>query len=297
MLKPLVILCEWLGANHPVFLARIRYFVRFRRLLNLKKPENLNEKMLFLSLKTDTTEWTMLADKYAVRDYVWSLGLEDILVQLYGAWDKAEDCDFDRLPDRFVLKCNHGSGDILIVKDKSQINRQEVIKTFKKHLATPYGAVESGKHYLRIKPKLIAEGLLENDPVSAQFSSSLIDYKIWCFNGKPAYTWVCCNRDKHGCDVMTYDLDWIAHPEYSIWTQNYRRGELIPKPDNYDLMMSIAEKLAGSFPVVSVDLYNLGGKVYFGEMTFTRLGAMINFYTPEFLRMCGERISIKELEK
>lgn len=281
-----------MGKNHPITFARIRYFARFHKKLDLKDPKTLNEKILYLSLCTDTSLWTRLADKYRVREYVIEKGLEDTLVNLYGVWNQAVDCDFDILPNSFVLKCNHGSGDILIVKDKSQINKTTVLEQFQKELCTPYGAIESGLHYLRIEPKLIAEELLVNDDTSKLYSKSLIDYKIWCFNGKAAYIWVCCNRDKHGCEVMTYDLQWNAHPEYSIWLEHYRKGQVIPKPKNLEHMIDVAETLAGSFPVVSVDLYNLEGKVYFGEMTFTRLGALMNFFTNDFLRKCGDMIDI-----
>lgn len=297
LFRPVLNISQWMGKKHPIAFAKIRYFARFHKCLDLKNPKTLNEKMLFMSLCTDTTEWTRLADKYEVRSYVKELGLGEILNNLYGVWDSASECNFDKLPDSFVLKCNHGSGDILIVKDKNQIDREAVLKAFQKELDTPYGALESGLHYLRIKPKLIAEALLINDEISKRYSSSLIDYKVWCFNGKPAFIWACCNRDKHGCDVMTYDLDWNAHPEYSVWMSHYRHGQVIPKPQNYEQMLVVAEKLAGSFPVVSVDLYNLNGKIYFGELTFTRLGALINFYTPEFLSMCGDMIDISKYQK
>lgn len=292
LFKPVLKISEWMGLNHPKTFAKIRYFARFHKFLDLEHPKTLNEKMLYMSLCTDTTEWTRLADKYRVREYIHECGLDSTLVELYGAWERAEDCDFEKLPNQFVLKCNHGSGDIMIVKDKNAIDQTKIKALFQKELDTPYGAVESGHHYLRIKPMLIAEELLVNDEISKQYSSSLIDYKIWCFNGKPTFTWVCCNRDKHGCDVMTYDMDWNAHPEYSLWIDHYRHGQITPKPANFDKMMEMASKLAGDNPVVSVDLYNLNGKIYFGEMTFTRLGALINFFTPEFLAMCGEMIKL-----
>lgn len=292
LFRPVLNLSQWLGTNYPVFFAKLRYFARFKKRLNLNNPQTLNEKMLYLSLCTDTKTWTELADKYRVREYVQACGLDEILVRLYGVWDSPYDVDYDKLPSQFVLKSNHGSGDVVIVKDKSTLNIEATNKYFAKELATPYGALESGLHYMKIQPKLVAEELLKNDAVSLKYSSSLIDYKIWCFNSKAYYVWVCCNRDKHGCDVMTYDIEWNAHPEYSIWMSHYRKGQVIPKPKNFEKMIEIAERLAKPYPVVSVDLYNLDGKIYFGEMTFTRLGGLINFYTPEFLSMCGDIINL-----
>lgn len=293
-LKPLIALGEWMGEKHPKTFARIRYFIRFRKFLHLSHPRDLNEKILYLSLCTDTTEWTRLADKYRVREYVHQKGLDDILVKLYGVWEKADDCDFSMLPDKFVMKCNHGSGQIIIVKNKKSIDLPTVRAEFQKELSKPYGAIECGLHYMRIKPRLIAEELLENDDVSGCYSSSLIDYKIWCFNGKPSFVLVCCNRSRYGCEMVTYDMDWNPHPEYLVENSHYLRGKLIPRPANFSRMVEIAQQLAEGFPVIRVDLYNINGKIYLGELTFTSLGGMMNYYTPEFLKMSGDMVSIPQ---
>lgn len=296
LFKPLIVFCEWLGEHHPILLARIRYFARFKKQLNLKNPQTLNEKMLFLSLKTDTTLWTRCADKYAVRDYVKECGLEDILIPLVGVWDRAKDLDFNALPNEFVLKANHGSGDILVVTDKSKLNIPQVVETFEKDLSQRYGALESGHHYMRIVPRMIAEELIHNDEETQKISFSLIDYKIWCFNGKCHYIWACANRDEHSTEVMTYDPDWTAHPEYSIFEDGYRHGELLPKPKNLERMIEVAEKLSAPFPCVRVDLYNVSGKIYFGELTFTSYGGMMDFHTEEFQRLAGCQVDISEVE-
>lgn len=290
--RPVLNFCIWLGTYHPILLVKIRYFARFHKFLDLKNPKDLNEKILFLSLRTDTTLWTKLADKYRVREYIHELGLDEILVKLYGVYDRAEDIDFSKLPDSFVLKTTQGSGDIRIIKDKSQLNQVDIVVALRNDLNTVYGALEGGHHYMRIQRRIIAEELIHNDEISSKYSASIIDYKIWCFNGKSHYIWACCNRDKHGTDVMTYDTNWNEHPEYSIFYDHYRRGEIIPKPANLQKMLHIAEILSKPFPVVRVDLYDIGGKVYFGEMTFTSLGALMDFYTPEFLKSCGEKIDL-----
>lgn len=290
--KPLIAFCEWLGVHHPILLAKIRYFARFKKPLHLKNPQTLNEKILFLSLKTDTTLWTRCADKYEVRDYVKECGLEDILIPLVGVWDHATDIDFDKLPNEFVLKATHGSGDIKVVTDKSKLNIPKIIAEFEEDLKHQYGALESGHHYMRIKPRMIAEELIHNDPETAKISSSIIDYKIWCFNGKCYWLWACANRDEHTTEVMTYDRDWTAHPEYSIFENDYRHGELLPKPKNLERMIEVAEKLAQPFPCVRVDLYNIDGKIYFGELTFTSYGGLQDFYTDEFQKLAGSKIDL-----
>jgi len=285
-----------MGRNHPEMLVRIRYFVRFHKFLNLKNPKTLNEKILYLSFRTDTSLWTPLSDKYQVREYIKSRGLEHILIDHYGYYKNIDDINLDKLPNKFVMKTTHGSGDILIVKDKNKINIDSVKKHFSIFLKSRYGELEGGTHYMRIKPALTIEALIENDSFSQKYSKSLIDYKFWCFNGEPKYCWVCCNRDKSGTDVILYDINWNAHPEYSVFGNEYRRGVIMPKPEKYDEMLKVCRILSADFPCVSVDLYNIGGKIYFGEMTFTRLGGLINFFTNEWLLKAGDEIKLPGID-
>ena len=179
---------------------------------------------------------------------------------------------------------------------KSRISEKEFLEKVKgiekkKFLVTGVGDL----HYLRNKSRIIAEGLLENDEVSTKYSETLIDYKIWVLNGRAEYIWVCMNRfvhNKDGAEVLTYDRDWNPHPEYSVWSNDFSQAQPMPKPAGSERMLEVAERLCQGFPVVRCDLYNLNGKIYFGEMTFTSLGGMMDFYTPEFLRLCGDKIDL-----
>jgi hypothetical protein len=242
-----------------------------------------------MQLRGDTILWSRCTDKHEVRGYVHECGLDDTLIPEIGVWDRPEDVDWESLPNRFVAKTTNGSGDVMIVKDKRMVDRECFNEYFRKELAHQW---EVG-HYSNIKHRLCIEEMMDNDPVSRKYSASLIDYKIWCFNGKPHYVWTCCNRTKKGVEVMTYDMDWNAHPEWSVFDSEYRHGVVIPKPKNVDYMMDVAAKLSKPFPVVRCDLYNLDGKVYFGELTFTSLGGLMNFYTDDFLLQCGKLIDIK----
>lgn len=289
---PLVWCTKFVGRHFPETLVKIRYFARFKRRLNLNNPRTLNEKILYMSLRTDTSMWTRLADKYNVRSYVEECGLSDILVPLLGHWEKAEDIDFTLLPKQFVLKSTHGCGDIIVVKDKSQINQRLIRKSMHNAVSEIYGELEGGKHYMRIKPAIIAEKLLANDKQSLAYSSSLIDYKFWCFNGKVKYIMTCTNRDKNGLDLHLYDVNWDSHVSMLNSSTHYRKGSVIPTPSNFEEMLRIAEKLANPFPVVRVDLYNLEGKIYFGEMTFTSLGGLMDYYTEAFQNIAGDLIDI-----
>ncbi len=288
LFKPLVLFCEWLGTHFPETLVRIRYFVRFKRFLRLDNPQTLNEKILYLSLRTDTSLWTKCADKYAVREYVHDCGLDDILIPLYGVWEKADEIDFAKLPEKFVMKTTHGSGDIVVVKNKNELNVKRVVNSFNRLLSKPYGALEGGKHYMRIKPKVIVEALLQNDERDERLSSSLVDYKIWCINGIPRYIWACYNRSSKGQDNALFDTCWNDCSYYLVYNDHYRRPTVqLPKPSCLAQMLDVARKISTNIPVLRCDLYAIGNRVYFGEMTFTSNGGMMFNYTEEFQEMLG----------
>lgn len=265
-----------------------RYFVHEN--IDWNNPIDLNQKINWLKFHSNSQTWGDLADKYKVREFIKDMGMQDILIPLYGVWNKAKEIDFNKLPSSFVLKTNHGSGEVVIVCDKNHLDINKVIKQLNACLEMPYG-VESGEpHYLLIKPKIIAEQyLLSKD----KFSTSLVDYKIWCFNGEPQHIWVCYSRTKKEVRVESYDLEWNYHPEYSVFTDHYiNGGGIVPKPVNLGEMLDVARKLSHGFKQVRVDLYNQNGKIYFGEMTFTSNGGYMNFYTREFLNEMGNKISI-----
>ncbi len=282
---PLIVVCEWMGKHFPVQYMKIRYFFRFHRFVNLEHPTDLNEKILWLYFNTDTNEWSRLSDKLLVRDYVKEKGFEDILKKVYVVWDRLEDVRFDELPESFVLKSNNGSGTYLIVSDKSQLREQKALRLMKQWMVKEDFGHEY--HYRKITNRLFAEEYLD-----ACDSSSVVDYKFWCFNSVPSYVWVCTNRDNTGCNTMIYDMNWTACPNYLNPDQYYRKGELIPEPSQFAQMKEIAGKLSQSFPVVRVDLFEVNGKVYFGEMTFTSVGGMNSQYSREFLLKTGSLITL-----
>lgn len=285
------ILCK-LHLLKPIQVARLKHYYKFHRWPDYEHPKDLNEKINWLKFYGDTSKWADLSDKYKVREYIESLGLGDILVKLYGKWDKANDIDWDKCPDQFVLKVNNGSGDVLICKDKSNLDIPSVVEKYNKLVATKYGDVSGEPHYASIKPCIIMEELLDITKQSGK-SSSLIDYKIWCFNGRPYYTWATWNRKGHSADAATFDMDWTYHPEWSVFNHSFPEGSYqLPKPVAFDKMMEVAAKLSSGFPVVRVDLYEVDGKVYFGELTFTSLGGFMDFYSQEFLDMCGAKIKL-----
>ena len=213
-------------------------------------------------------------------------GVGDRLIPLLGVWESAEEIDFDKLPSSFVLKTNNGAGTVMIVEDKSTINVAEVKNTLNKWLKKRFGLLQAEPHYLAIKPCIIAEDLIRE---KGNISSSLIDYKIWCFDGKVFATWVCYNRHRFMADTEWHYLDWNYRPEWSVFTDHYKDGHgRVPKPQNYKDMVYFAEKLSEGFPQVRIDLYNIDGQIYFGEMTFICASGHMNFYSDEVLQIMGD---------
>ncbi len=289
---------RFVNTHFPVLMAKMRYRKILGRSLNLTHPQDLNEKILWLSLFSDTSEWTRCADKYAVRQFVEERGLGDKLVELYAKWDKVEEIDWNTLPKSFVLKSTNGSGTVLVVKDKDALNIPETEALMRKWLDMKIGRETTEFHYCDIVPRLIAEEYVEQSEKDKKISTSLIDYKIWCFNGKAYYIWTCTNRVKDCTYVSMFDRDWNYHPEMSVFNEHYREAKtLVPKPAKLNEMLDVAEVLSKGFPEVRVDLYYTNNKIYFGEMTFTSLGGTMDFYTKEALAEMGGYIDISGVKK
>ena len=277
---------HYLYDHHLPFMINRRWKATYGYKIDWKHPKDINEKMWWLACFGDTSKWALCSDKYRVREYLKECGLEDIAVKLYGVWEKVEDIDYDALPQKFVLKCNHDSGTSIVVDKSKSFNKDAINKQLNEAFKVKFGYINGETYYNKIKPCIIAEEFLESH--DCDFSKTLVDYKIWCFDGKPFCTWACYNRENGHAYVDIYDMNWNAHPEYSVRTDHYRDGEgKVPKPKTFDKMMEIASKLSKGFPEVRIDLYEVDGKVYFGEMTFMTLFAQIDFYTKDFLVELG----------
>lgn len=280
-----------------------------RKALNLKwkanyghsfpwdNPQTLDEKIAWLQVNTDTRQWSRLADKYEVRAFVKERGLNDILIPFYGVWDSVESIDFDTLPNQFVIKCTHDSGSTFLVKNKETENLDKLRDNLKSFMNREVGFSSFEPHYLSIKPRIIAEMLLENNNPSFQ-SKSLVDYKIWCFDGKPFLCFVCYDRYRSdtGKIKVVYDLytmnPWRCVREGLSSQMKTQRFKDVPEPKNMDMMIHVAEKLSNGFPQVRVDLYNIDGTIYFSEMTFTACGGINYFYSHSTQMKMGSKITL-----
>ena len=281
-----------LGRLSPKTLVSLHYRRSRGTFLKWKNPQSLDEKINWLKFYGDTSRWPELADKYRVREYVAKCGFENMLVPLIGKWDKATDIEWDKLPTQFVMKTNHGSGDALICKDKQSLDTVFWTAEFARLLDSKFCRSMGEPHYDKIVPCIIAEQLLDNTKQQIK-STSLVDYKIWSFDGKPAYIWACYNRTKESCVVGVYDLDWNFHPEYSVSLPHYiLANQPLPRPYSLDSMLDAASRLSKGFPEIRVDFYEVDGKPYFGEMTFTASAGFNSFYTSEFQNILGRLIKL-----
>lgn len=231
--------------------------------LDWNNLQTYSEKMQWEKLFNYDERKIICTDKYRVREWVEQRLGGEYLIPLLGVWDRAEDIDFDKLPNQFVLKTNCSSGDVIIVKDKSMLTKND-IKGYRKklnyYLDMQFGYNTCELHYNQIKPKIIAETFIECS------GSDLPDYKFLCFEGKPYFCWVDIDR-YHGHKRNVYDMEWNLQD----WHQ-YNYGiskEGVEKPANFEKMVKIATTLCKGFHHVRVDLYDISGKIYFGEMTFT----------------------------
>jgi hypothetical protein len=237
----------------------------------------------------------MCADKYRVRDYVEECGFKEALPELYGKWDNAKDIDWDKLPNSFVLKTNNGCGTNIIVKDRLELNIKPTIKKLNNWLSASYGYNNSQMHYIKIKPCIIAEELLlpsRDDKIISP--DSLIDYKIWCFEGVPESILVVHNRENSNYLLSFYDLKWNNITEGKIVSNKHKSYNDIPKPKSLDKMIEMAKILSKNLPQVRIDFYDIDGKPYFGEMTFT---TGYGNYTKEYYDYLGSKIDLNKVEK
>ncbi len=284
----------FLGIVAPKKMADKHFYRSFGRHIDWENPKDLNEKINWLKFHSNLNEWARLADKFLVRDYVKERGCGSLLVELYGSWDKPDDIEWNLLPNRFIIKTNNGSGKVFICEDKSTLDIKQTIKDIRQMMKRHFADFFVEPHYKLIKPCIIAEELLYVEKQSAK-STSIVDYKIWCFNGKPAYVLIILNRTGSRMNMALYDIDWNNHSEYIVENHHYERmKEPVPMPSCWKQMVDAAAILSKGLPQVRVDLYENDGKPYFGELTLTSASGLHNYFTQEFLRILGDMCVIEK---
>lgn len=246
---------------------KMQYFIKTGRRLNLKNPQRYTEKLQWYKLYYRDPLMQQCADKYDVREYVRSKGLGYILNECYGVYERVEDIDFDSLPDQFVLKDTLGGGgnSIIICKDKATFDFENAKKQMQKWLSIDSNKKHEGREwvYQGKKHRIIIEKYIESNPSEG----GLVDYKFFCFNGKPKYLYVIADRilgQIAGLGIFNVNFELLS----VIRTDERPLERNIEKPKNFDEMIDIVKIISKDFPHVRVDLYNQDGNIIFGENTF-----------------------------
>lgn len=259
------------------------FYEKTGKKLDLTTPKTYNEKIQWLKLYDSTQLKADLTDKYKVRDYVKEKIGEKYLIPLLGVWDTPDEIKFNKLPDKFVLKANHGCSYNIIVDDKANLNKDHAKKQLQKWLIENYAFRSFEMHYNLIEPKIIAEKYIEN------INGDVFDYKVFCFSGKAKYVMFLSERKKK-LKMAFYDLEWNRMP----FTYSFEPLENdIPKPDNLNELIRVSETLAEGFSHVRTDFYILNnGEIKFGEMTFTTCAGVCKWDPPEYDRVFGDLIKL-----
>lgn len=278
------------------FILSDSWFIRFKFFLymgfwpDLKNPKTFNEKLQWLKLHNRHNIHTLLVDKIEVKKYVSKKIGKEYIIPTLAVYKSVEDIDLRRLPDKFVLKCNHNSGGIVICKNKELFDFRNTKKLLSKKLKHNYFEVGREWAYKNVQPRILAEKFIE-----IKGKDDLYDYKFFCFNGIVKVCLVCANRNEAGGVKMNfYDREWNLLP----FTRHYENIPYeIKKPDVLGKMIRIAEKLSSDFKFVRVDLYVIGKKILFGEMTFFPGNGWSEFNPVEWDYMFGNWLDINSDDK
>ena len=257
------------------------YYNSFNNKLDWDNPKKYSEKMNISKYLCSNELKTKLTDKYEVRNWIKEKIGEEYLVPIFGIYDKFDDIDFNKLPKKFVIKCTHDSASVTIVEDKEKLDYKDLKNKYNFFLKRNLAYEQYEMHYKNIKPRIIIEKYM---------GKSIIDYKFLCFNGKPYFCWIDLNRfSNHNRNI--YDMNWNIQPFNINIYKNSKNS--IQKPKNFDKMKKIAEKLSKEFDHVRVDLYDIDGKIYFGEMTFTSASGLAIIDPEEYDYKLGELWDLK----
>lgn len=248
--------------------------------LNINNPRRFNEKIHWLKLHPCVKEGELLADKYRVREYIKHTIGEKYLIPLIGVWDKVDEIELAKLPNKFVLKANHGSGMNIICKDKSKIDWNKAKNKMRFWLKNSQYCLSREWQYKDTPRKIICEQFLKYD---------ITDYKFFCFNGRPKYIQVDIDRFK--CHRRSFFTDkWESAP----FTTLYEQPEKMPeKPTQLEEMLGVATKLAKDYAFARIDLYIHENKVYFGEITLHPEGGCGIYIPDEYDFIMGDMLKLK----
>lgn len=272
----------------------LKYFNVFGCLPNWKSPQTYSEKLQWLKLYDRKPEYTMMVDKYAVKKYVADIIGKEYVIPTLGIWDKPEEIEWDKLPNQFVLKTTHGGGNegVVICRDKNSFDRQKAITLLNKDLNTDLYIVWREWPYKNVPKRIIAEKYIDPNPET----NDLSDYKFFCFNGDVKGLFVATERQNPNEEVKFDFFD--ENYEHLPLRQGHDHAKITPpKPRNFELMKSLASKLSKGFPHVRIDLYDLGDRVLFGEITFFHFSGLVKFEPEYWDKHFGDMLTLPNKHK
>lgn len=264
---------------------RLKFYQRMGYFPNINNPQTFNEKLQWLKLYDRKPKYTQMVDKYEAKKYVASIIGKEYIIPTYGVWDRFDDIDFCSLPDQFVLKCTHDSGGLVICKDKSKLNINEVRQKIEKSLRTNYYLSGREWPYKNVKPRIIAEKYLEDTQ-----SCELRDYKFFCFGGVARCYKIDFDRFvEHHANYYDIEGNILQFGESNLPPIYSREIEV---PGTISKMKDFAEKLSKEIPFLRADFYDADGKLYFGELTFYPASGMGKFTSDEWDHLLGSWIKL-----
>lgn len=268
--------------------------MKFRRNLkywpDLKNPKTFNEKLCWLKLHHRDPMMSIMVDKSEAKKYVAGIIGKEYIIPTYGVWKRVEDIDFDSLPEKFVMKGTHDSGRVIVCDDKKRLDREEVLNEMRQSLDRDFYAITREWPYKNVPRRIIAEQFIQ------QSDGGLTDYKFFCFDGHVDCVMVCLDRHIGDTKFYFFDRDWnflrlnkrgLAAPE----------GFTLPKPEGIGRMFDIASELSQGQPFIRVDLYNIDGRIYFGELTFYPDGGVDPNILPSTDERWGTLLNLNSLNK
>ena len=266
------------------------YYRLFGKFINFQDPQTFNEKLQWLKLHDRKPIYTTMVDKYAVKDYVASIIGSDYIIPTLGVWDRFDEIDFESLPKQFVLKCTHDSGGLVIVKDKDKLDVKIAKKKINKSLKRNYYWMGREWPYKDVKPRIIAEPYLEDTK-----TAELRDYKFFCFDGVAKALFIATDRQNVGEDTKFdfYDMDF-RHLDIKNGHDN--AGIPPAKPETFEKMKHYAEILSQNIPHLRVDFYEVNGKTYFGELTFSHWSGFVPFEPKKWDEIFGSWIKLPQTQ-
>lgn len=278
------------------WMIRLQYYIKTNRHLNLRKPLRYTEKLQWMKLFYRNELMKKCVDKYEVRKYVADCGCSNILNEMYGVYNTPEEIDFDNLPSSFVIKDTLGSGgnSVIVVRDKSKIDINELRGKLWEWVNEPINKKSPGREWVYDKQKhrIIIEKFLIDEN-----ADDLPDYKFFCFDGVPYCLYMMNNYMQH------HDNGRLGFLTSNFELMSVYRKEYLPmiekpdKPERFDEMLKVASILSKEFPHVRVDLYNINGDIYFGELTFFTASGYTLFEPDQFDFELGEKFKLPAKNK